>query len=191
MTENLRPNQAEIEFLTLAYNRFYNIYEEVMEDSFFEKDGWYRLSKTKEGFAVYSELLNYEPIKWVIEHMKKSRPPPEAEIGSDFFKAIRNIITHFPFFGSWDEICISKKIINWNKEGKSIDKFLKKYQGKETLKYRIWEERKKKMTYLSISFPQSYEEETKIFLKDLLSEKEGLKFSFILMKKVLDTQIER
>jgi len=126
----MKPNQAEIEFLTLAYNRFYNIYEEVMEDSFFEKDGWYRLSKTKEGFAVYSELLNYEPIKWVIEYMKKSRPPLEAEIGSDFFKAIRNIITHFPFFESWDEIWISKKIINWDKECKSIDKFFEKYKGK-------------------------------------------------------------
>jgi len=29
-----------------------------------------RFSRTKDGFAVYSELLNYEPIKWVIERIK-------------------------------------------------------------------------------------------------------------------------
>jgi hypothetical protein len=29
-----------------------------------------------------------------------------------------------------------------------------------------------------------------MFLKDILSEKEGVKFSFILMKQILDTQVE-
>ncbi|WP_292388097.1 hypothetical protein [Methanosarcina sp. UBA5] len=189
MIEDLRPNPAEIEFLTLAYNRFYNIFEEVMDDSFFEKDEWNRFSKIKEGFAIYSELLNYEPIGWAIEQMRKTRPPNEAEIGSDLFKTIRNIIIHFPFFESWDEVWFSKRIINWNKEGKSIDRFLKKCRGKETVKYRIWEEQKKKMTYLSVNFPQKYEDESKIYLKNILSEKEGVKFSFILMKNIIDTQI--
>ncbi|MEE9119221.1 MAG: hypothetical protein V3U02_11615, partial [Calditrichia bacterium] len=86
MKDELRPDKAEIEFLTLAYNRFYDIFEEIMDDSFWEKDNWYRFSKTKDGFTVYSELLNYEPIKWVIEHIKKARPPMEAEIGSELFK---------------------------------------------------------------------------------------------------------
>ena len=46
------------------------------------------------------------------------------------------------------------------------------------------------MTYVGINFPQQYDEDTKMFLKDILSEKEGVKFSFILMKQVLDTQVE-
>jgi len=46
------------------------------------------------------------------------------------------------------------------------------------------------MTYLSINFPKEYENDTKIFLKDILSEKDGIKFSFILMKQILDTQVE-
>jgi len=71
MTEEIRPNKAEKEFLTLAYNRFYDIFEEIMDDSFWNKEEWYRFSKVKDGFAVYSELLNYPPIKWVIEHIKK------------------------------------------------------------------------------------------------------------------------
>lgn len=191
MKKESRPNKAEIEFLTLSYNRFYDIFEKVISDSFWEKDEWYRFSKVKEGFAVYSEILNYEPIKWVIKSIKKSRPPMEAEIGSELFKFIRNIIIHFPFFDSWNDVWVNKSIINWHKENQFIDKFIKKYKGKETVKYRFWEANKKKMTYLSINFPKDYKNNTKIFLKDFLSEKEGIKFSFILMRQILDTQIEK
>ncbi len=190
MENALRPNKAEVEFLTLSYNRFYDIFEEMMDDSFWEKEKWYRFSKTKDAFVIYSELLNYEPIKWAIESIRKYRPPMEGEIGSELFKVIRNIIIHFPFFDSWDDVWITKSVINWYKEGQSIDKFIKKYKGKETVKYRFWEEDRKRMTYLSINFPDNYEEHTKIYLKDILTEKEGVKFSFILMKKILDTQVE-
>lgn len=185
-----RPNKAEIEFLTLAYNRFYDIFEEVMSDGFWKEDKWYRFSKVKEEFAVYSELLNYEPIKWVINAIKRFRPPMEAEIGSELFKFVRNVVSHFPFFDSWDGVWIKKSMINWSKERQSIDKFLQKYKKRKTIKYRFWEADKKKMTYLSINFPKEYKENTKLFLKDFLTEKEGVKFSFVLMKKILDTQVE-
>ena len=191
MTEELRPNKAEKEFLTLAYNRFYDIFEEVMDDSFWDKSEWYRFSKVKDGFALYVELLDYPPIKWVIEYIKKARPPMEAELGSELFKFVRNVITHFPFFESWNEVWINKSIINWCKEGRSIDRFLAKYKGRETVKYRFWEVQKKRMTYLSINFPEKYEENTKIYFEEILSEKEGVKFSFILMRNIMDTQLEK
>ncbi len=186
----MRPNQAEIQFLTLAYNRFYDIFEEVMDDTFWEKDSWYRFSKVKDGFGVYSELLNYEPLRWVLEDLKISRPPMEAEIAKELFKFIRNIIIHFPFFDCWEDVWINQSLINWHKEGQFIDKFIKTYVGTETVKYRFWEDHKKKMTYLSINFPEHYEDDTRIYLKDILSEKEGVKFSFILMRQVVNTQVE-
>lgn len=65
-----------------------------------------------------------------------------------------------------------------------------KEKGKGVVKYRFGETRKRKMTYLSINFPAHYDRDTKIFLKDILSEKDGIKFSFILMKQILDTQVE-
>jgi len=190
MESNLIPNKAEAEFLTLAYNRFYDIFEEVFDDTFWEKDEWARFSKIKEAFSIYSELLNYEPIKLAIEQLKTSRPPMEAEIGSELFKFIRNLISHFPFFNSWNEVWFNKLIINWNRKGQSIDRFLSKYKGKENVKFRFWESNKKRMTYLSINFPQKYDNESKIYLKDLTTEKEGIKFSFILMRKIIDTQVE-
>lgn len=186
----LRPNKAEKDFLNLAYSRFYDIFDEIIEDSFWEKDEKYRFSRIKDIFYVYSELLSYEPIKWVIEHLKTIRPPMEAEICGELFKFIRNVISHFHFFDRWEEVWIDKEIVNWNKEGQSIDKFLSKYEGNNQVKYRFWEADKKKMTYLSINFPNRYSSGEKIFLKDMLLEKEGVKFSVILMRKILDTQVE-
>lgn len=188
--KDLRPNKTEIEFLTLAYNRFYDLYDEVMNDNFWEKDEWERFSKIKQAFAIYAELLNYEPLKHVIEHLKTARPPMESEIGSELFKFVRNIVSHFPFFNSWDSVWINQSIVNWYKKGLTIDKFLKKYEGHEEVKYRFWEEEKKQMTYLSICFPVKYSDDSKIYLKEMVSEKEGVKFSFILMRKIMNTQVE-
>jgi hypothetical protein len=190
MNTDLRPNKSELQFLSLAYNRFYDIFEEVMSDTFWQKDAWYRFTKVKEGFTVYAELLNYEPIKWVLDDLKKSRPPMESEIASGLFRFIRNVLLHFPFFDTWDDVWINKLIVNWCSEGRSIDKFLSTYTGKQTVKYRFWEADKKQMTYLSINFPQDYSDDAKIFLKDILSEKDGVKFSYILIKKIIDTQVE-
>jgi len=185
----IKPNSSELQFLNLAYNRFYDVYDEVMNEGFWNKDDWERFSKIQQAYNIYAELLNYEPIKSVIENLKTLRPPMESEIGSELFKFIRNVISHFPFFTSWNEVWVSKPIINWYKEGQTIDKFIKKYLGKTEVKYRFWEASIKQMTYLTISFPKEYEEESKIFLKDIISEKEGIKFSFILMRQIMDTQV--
>ncbi len=114
----------------------------------------------------------------------------ESEIGSELFKFVRNLISHFPFFAKWDDVWINKAIVNWYKDGQTIDQFLNKYAGKPEVKYRFWEADKKRMTYLSISFPKEYSDKSIIYLKEIISEIEGVKFSFILMRKILDTQVE-
>ena len=77
---DLRPNKAELEFLKRAYDRYYDIYDEVFQDSFWENNSYYRFCKIKDAYLIYSELLSYEPIKWVIEKIKTNRPPMEAEL---------------------------------------------------------------------------------------------------------------
>ena len=190
METQIRPNPTEQEFLSLTYNKFYDIFEEIFEDLFWEKKETYRFNKIKQAFAIYSELLNYEPIKWYIKHLKTARPPMEAEIGGELFKVIRNIISHFPYFDTWEEVWVKKSIVNWDRKGMTIDRFFNKYEGKEEVKYRFWEERKKTMTYLSVSFPIKYNDDSKILLKDIITEKEGVKFSLILMKQILNSQVE-
>lgn len=183
-----RPTKAEEQFLTLGYTRFFDLFDEVMNDEFWSNNSWYRFSKVSQSFAIYAEMLSYEPFKYVLKIIKEKRPPMESEIGGPLFKFVRNILAHFPLFDSWDEVWINKELINWQREGLTIDRFLKQYVGHGDVKYRFWEEEKKRMTYMSIKFPEEYYN-NKIYLKDIISEKDGVKFSFIMMKKILNTQI--
>jgi len=95
------------------------------------------------------------------------------------------------FFDKWDDIWIKKSLVNlYSQKPQHIDKFLTKNEGKEELKYRFWEAKYKRMTYISIIFPTEYSSHKKIFLKDILSEKDGIKFSVIFMDNIMRTQIE-
>jgi len=42
---NIRPTKSEELFLTLGYNRFYDLFDEIIEDDFWSKEDWYRFSK--------------------------------------------------------------------------------------------------------------------------------------------------
>lgn len=183
------PTAAELVFLELAYGRFLDLFDEIMGDAFWLQPDYYRFSKAVIGFSVYAELLNYEPIKWVIEEIKKKRPPMEAEIGSDLFKFVRNLVSHFPVFERWDDVWCSELLVNWERKG-TIDRFLRSYSGKPEVKYRFWDPKKKEMTYLGIRFPSLYSGEEKIFLKDIVTEKDGIRFCFVLMNQILSTQVE-
>ncbi|MGR5154860.1 hypothetical protein [Photobacterium swingsii] len=185
----VRPNKSEELFLTLAYNRFYDLFDEIMKDDFWGKDDWYRFSRVSNIFSVYAEILSYEPFKYVLDTLKIQRPPMESEIGGSLFKFIRNVIAHFPIFEKWNDVWVSKELVNWQKEGLTIDRFLKKFSGHEPVKYRFWEADKKQMTYITIMFPHQYHS-NKIFLNDILSEKDGVKFSLIMMRQILNTQVE-
>lgn len=192
--EELKPNKQEREALSLLYNRFYDLYEEIVNDDFINKNSKVRFYKLRESFSIYKELLSYNPIKEYIKWMKKGgRPYLEGVIVDDLFSFIRNLLLHFPIFDTWDEVYINKNLATWNKTGQ-IHKFLInsikiKIDGSGTLKYRIWEEKKKKMTYLTINFLENYNGDN-IYLREILSEEVGMKFCMALMKEVLDTQVE-
>jgi hypothetical protein len=181
-------SNAEHLFLNLSYNKFFDIFNEVYTNTFFEKEPHYRLSKVSQAFSIYNEILNHEPFQGVFKWLKKYRPPMEAEISGSFFKFIRNVLIHFPFFESWNEIWINKELVNWHRPNQSIDKFLKEHCGKPDVEYRFKENSQPGFTYVTIKFPNKYDNE-KIYLKDIIDEEEGIKFVFIMMLKVLNTQI--
>ncbi len=191
--EILTPNEKEVEVLTLFYNRFYDLFDEIVNDSFFNKEANIRFFKLREAFSIYKELLNYEPIKAYIEWMKKGgRPPLEGIIADDLFSFIRNLLLHFPIFNTWDEVYINKNLATWSKLGQ-IDKFLKKcinikIDGKSEIKYRIWEKDKNEIKYFSVNFPEEFKDNN-IYLKDIITEKAGMKFCIALMREILDKQV--
>ena len=66
-----KPNNSEELFLSLGYNRFYDLFDEIMMDDFWVKEDCYRFGKVSSIFAVYTELLAYEPLKHVLEVKQK------------------------------------------------------------------------------------------------------------------------
>ncbi|MBQ2664245.1 MAG: hypothetical protein IJG16_08875, partial [Clostridia bacterium] len=187
--EIIKPTEKELEALTLFYNRFYDLYDEIIDDNFANQSQELRFYKLREAFSLYKELLSYEPIKHYVEWMKKGgRPPLEGIIADDLFSFIRNLLLHFPIFKTWDEVYVNKHLATWSKSGQ-IDKFLKKatkikIDGKGSVHYRMWEYKKKKMTYFSINFPEIYENNN-IYLKDIITEEVGMKFCMALMRNIL------
>lgn len=124
--EEITPSEQELEVLTLFYNRFYDLYEEITNEDFLKEDPKFRFYKLREAFSVYKELMNYEPIMAYVDWMKKGgRPPLEGVIADGLFSFIRNLLLHFPIFNTWDEVYINKNLATWNKAGQ-IDCFLKK-----------------------------------------------------------------
>lgn len=187
MNDHTHPTQGEVEFLTLGYNRFLDLRKEIMSDVFWNENPSQRFLKIKELFCVYSEILKYPPVQWVIDANKR---PNHSDVGRNLFTFIRHTLMHFPFFDSWDNAWIKQSLINlYSTRPQFIDKFLSTNEGKEQLKYRFWEENKKRMTYIAISFPQGYTNGEKIFLKDILPEKDGVKFSSIFMWNILKIQV--
>lgn len=190
--KNLKPNEKEKIALNLFYNRFNDLYDELSHSDFLKNKSSYRFYKIRDIFSVYKELLGYEPIKYHVELIKKTRPPLEGIIVSDLFSFVRNLLLHFPVFDNWNDVYINKDLATWNKAG-TIHKFLEKsskikINDKGTIHYKIWEKSKSLMTDISISFPEKYDD-SKIFLKDIVSEKEGIKLCISFMKQILDTQI--
>ena len=180
---------AEEQFLNLGYNKFFDICSEVYSDEFWSKSPQYRLSRISQAFSIYNELLNHEPFKGVFKWLSKYRPPMEAEISGPLFKFIRNVLAHSPFCDSWNEIWVSKQLVNWRHSNQSIDRFLEKFCGTKEVKYRFKEKAKQEFTYVTINFPKSYDE-SKIYLKDIINEEQGIKFALVMMIRVLNTQIE-
>ncbi len=188
------PNEKEKEVLNLFYNRFYDLYDEIVDESFFMNDAKIRFYKIREAFSIYKELLSYEPIKNYLKWIKRGdRPPLEGIIADDLFSFVRNVLSHFPVFDTWNEVYINKNLATWTKPG-TINKFLSKCTNikidqKSVIKYRIWEKSKQKMIYIEVVLPEEYNKNN-IYLKDIISEKDGVKFCISLMRQVLDTQIE-
>jgi len=188
MKEPSHPTEDEVDFLNLSFNRFLDLFAEIMPDEFWDKPDHVRFCKTKDLFAVYSEVLKYPPMQWVIEANKR---PNFSDVGKDLFTFVRHVLMHFPFFERWDDVWIKQSMVNlYSSRPQFIHRFLSENEGNGPLKYRFWEEKPRKMTYISVSFPSNYTAGEKVFLHDIIPEKEGVKFSAIFMWNIMKVQFQ-
>jgi hypothetical protein len=181
------PNQQEEEFLRLAVNKFLDISEELLSKP--SIDAELRFGLILKMMAIYTETLNYVPIKKYLEHIETNRPPGEFT-AYKYFEIVRHILLHFNFYSTWNEVCFSKSLITWTGKHSKIDKFLTDYDNHESYKWRIWDNENKKMTYgYQLNFPKGYNSGKTIYLKDLIDENKGIQFSVHLIRQMFYSQI--
>lgn len=184
----LKPNPAEQVFLSLGYNRFFDLFKEIESKLFWEQAPLYRFHRIRDIFAVYTELIQYEPLEHVLDAKKASRPV-EHDIGERLFSFVRNLLAHFPLFDSWDAVTIDMQLATWERKGQ-IHKFLTDVEGKPQVKYRFFDSAMKEMIYVTINFPEGYSQNHPIPLCAVLTEREGVRFSIRLMLKILLQNVE-
>ena len=183
----IHPTKDEEAYLRIGYSRFLDLYDEIMVESFWHRKPTTRLYIIKDIFSIYNELIQYEPLRFALV----SNPRPNyLTVGKELMKFVRNLLLHFPFFTKWSEIVFSKSLIlTFDNTNSSIHKFLSKSYS-DKIKYRFWEESIKQMTYVTISLSGEYQSGKEVFLKDIVSEKDGVKFCVVFMHSVLMSQVE-
>lgn len=172
---SIKPTKSEKQFLHLAYERFVNLVKEIKGKHFWDHDAKYRLAQEKELFLIYTELSSYNLLKELFNQFKNE---PENKnyhtIGVELFQMLRNVFTHFPFFETYNDIWINHSIVNWLKPEKGrIAKFFKNNLGKNSIEQEYLDEHNTKKN-CTIKFPTKDQYENKLFIKDILGEKEGI-----------------
>ena len=187
--KNVKPTKKELDFLNLAYNRFYGLYENL-ENNKNSLGSEERFDCLKNIFQIYNECLYYEPIQHFLKFLEEKRPPGDI-VSLRYFEVIRHIFVHFPFFSKWDDLYITQDLVTWNNNHSRINSFFLDNEGREEFKWRIWDDSKKEMKYgYAIKFPQDYSKNSKIYIKDLIDEDRGMEISLIMIKRVLESQLE-
>jgi hypothetical protein len=185
---NLKPNSAEQAFLSLGYNRFLDLFKEIESKEFWEQSPAYRFHRIRDIFAIYTELIRYEPLEHVLLTKKVSRPV-EHDLGERLFSFVRHLLAHFPLFNSWDAVTIDQQLATWERKGQ-IHKFLIDFEGKPQVKYRFYDSAAKEMIYVQINFPADYSRNKPVQLRAILTEREGVRFSIRLMLNILLHSVE-
>lgn len=181
------PSQQEEEFLNLAVNKFLDISDELLSEHAVNPE--VRFTLLVRMMSIYTEALNYIPIKNYLEHIESNRPPGELT-AYKYLEIIRHILLHFSFYSSWNEVCFSKSLITWTGKHSKIHKFLTEYDNHESYKWRIWDDKSKEMTYgYQFNFPKGYTSGKTIYLKDLIDEDKGIKFSVHLIRQLFYSQV--
>lgn len=187
MGEIRAANLIELQFNILANDKLQEISKEIKSEEFWEmspEDRFYRYNKM---YSLFTELTNYHSFKVFIKNEIETSDVDEIKIQGKFYKFIRHLFAHFPYFDKWDDVWISKELISWdqNRERQFIHTFLTEFVGHKPMNFRFKSDSNHEFANVTLNFPQSFNETEKIYLKDIVTEKEGVLFSRVAMNTML------
>ena len=151
---------------TMSSLNFPEFYGHIRDDDIHEFEIVKRTS------SLITELLSNKETKQIfIEKSNESTVNGENnDVKIEFFEAIRNILIHFPFFKSWNEVFICKEMLKWNREKDGeIIKFFNKNKNKN-IKYTIFTKQDgqwKEKHIVNVYIPELPDSE-RLYIKDVI-----------------------
>lgn len=143
--------------------------------------------------TLIDELLSDSIVKKeYVDKLSKSNESENAkniEEKLETFQMIRNLIIHFPFFKSWDDIYINYSILNWNNPTsriKSIQKYFDDNKGKRMI-YKVYTRLGDNWRHehtIDFIVPALYKNK-KVYLKDIISA-DDMFWTFSLIDSLLE-----
>lgn len=166
--EQLTPFQ--ILFIKMAYERIFFIEEKF---DYKETPPEIRLLYIKELFTIFEELnkIKFRRSNEGLNPIATEKLFNDLKLTVAF---IRNILSHFPLFNTWDDIYVSKafSLELGGKNGKIV-KFLTHDETRPPLHYQLtFKDGTKRQTL--INYPQFKSDTDIVFLKDIVTEKDGV-----------------
>jgi hypothetical protein len=163
-------NAEQIKFIEMAYARISDIEDQLDMDL---TPPEIRLYYLKDLFTIFNELLKIKEIKRLDKTDDLTRRRLTELIHTVDF--IRNILLHFPLFKTWDDIYISREFNSGmgGSKGGRIHKFLHPETPMESLAFKLTMEKNMGEREFTIRFPDQLALEGNIYIKDILTEKEG------------------
>lgn len=141
-----------------------------------------RLNYIKNLSSLIDELLSNSEVKNRFENLIKNMDNYKAKI--DTFGMIRNVVIHFPFFESWNEIYINENLLTWNRSYSSVKQYFVNYENKE-MEYRVYKKYygEWKETHTVKFIVPSIEND--VFLNEIISEEDVI-WTFCLIDSLLE-----
>ncbi|GGH16804.1 hypothetical protein [Mucilaginibacter phyllosphaerae] len=169
---NFSPDQ--IEYLTTCIGRFKKLGQIIFNEPFLEYHPNVRFSTIKDLYSIYNEI--YSANFFEENHGSDLRLIEFGEFQKELVKMIRNVLLHFPFFDNWNEVWIKRSLVTLTLTPKrdgtysgAIEKFFLNYSEKKYA-VRLTEYGGNQITTCLI-IPKGYENNDKIYLKDIIEER--------------------
>ena len=113
------PKKEQIAFLNLSYSRYFQLIERFKG----ALNDHQKFLTLKELISLFNEVDSYKPLK---DTLKSAPTGSFLKKFGLLFKALRNLLLHFPFYDNWNDVVFNREIVLcMEPTNSSIDKYFK------------------------------------------------------------------
>jgi hypothetical protein len=184
-SEKAHFNKYQIEYIEKMHDKIHKIYAGL--NSTDKPD--IRLLWYKELLAIFSEMVKINRFKTRIDSFE-----PYMKDMVDLVQFIRNLLFHFPYFSTWDEVVITynqafaqqQNDPSGNRKDRElvVAKFLNPNNHRESFFLRLKYLSEEDFIEDKIMFPKPDSKDEAVYLKNIIKENKGLKCIIAVMQQI-------